>query len=226
MLFRIKSLVLLGFLALTACGGSEESTTVLTTTGVISPSPTPSPSQPRPTSTPSPPSQSPSPIVRSSPTPTPSPIVRSSPTPTPTAKPTASPIPSPSPSLSSTADQVILLTNQNRVAQGLSPLEQSAQLQKAAQDHANDMAKQNYFSHIGINGSTLASRVSATGYPWSALGENIARGQSEATTVVTGWMQSPGHRGNILDPSFREMGVGYAQGSSGPYWVQVFGSSR
>jgi uncharacterized protein YkwD len=88
------------------------------------------------------------------------------------------------------------------------------------------MAKQNYFSHIGVDGSTLTSRVSTTGYSWSTLGENIARGQTEAASVVKGWMESPGHRGNILDPEFGDIGVGYAQGSSGPYWVQVFGSSR
>lgn len=78
------------------------------------------------------------------------------------------------------------------------------------------------FSHV-INGLGPADRVSATGYTWHAVGENIAWGYMTPDAVMTGWMNSAGHKANILGSSYTELGVGYALDAAGrPYWVQVF----
>lgn len=150
--------------------------------------------------------------------------------------PAPAPVPAPAPgtSPSAFAQQVLTLTNQAR-AQARScgaasfaaaaPLTFSAQLAQAAQGHASDMAARNYFSHTSLDGRTVAQRVTAAGYSWRALGENIAAGQRTPEEVVAGWLRSEGHCRNIMNPSYRELGVGYAQGSSyGTYWVQDFGT--
>ncbi|MFC4639008.1 CAP domain-containing protein [Deinococcus hohokamensis] len=164
----------------------------------------------------------------SSPAPTtPSPI-----TPTPAPAPTPSPTPAPS----GIAQRVLDLTNaaraQARTCGGTaySPapaLSLNAQLTQAAQGHAADMAARNYFSHTSLDGRTMADRVEATGYRWSTIGENIAAGQTSPEEVVSGWLNSPGHCANIMNPAFRELGVGYAQGGNyGHDWVQDFGTAR
>jgi uncharacterized protein YkwD len=80
------------------------------------------------------------------------------------------------------------------------------------------MVTANFFSHTGSNGSTLAQRVNATGYAWSSLGENIAAGQTSVNSVVDGWIASPGHCANIMNPAFVEMGLACVPGtSSNPY---------
>lgn len=105
-------------------------------------------------------------------------------------------------------------------------LSASAQLGQAAQGHASNMATRNYFSHTSQDGRTLADRINATGYRWSTIGENIAAGQPIPEDVVSGWLSSPGHCRNIMNPAFRELGVGYVQGGShGHSWVQNFGTS-
>ncbi len=114
---------------------------------------------------------------------------------------------------------VIELVNCARGQNGLAPLFSNALLEVAAQAHAQDMVTNNYFSHTGLNGSTLGSRVTAVGYNWTAVGENIAQGQSTDYQVFNDWMNSPGHRANILSPSYTEIGVGRV----GNTWVQVFG---
>jgi uncharacterized protein YkwD len=88
------------------------------------------------------------------------------------------------------------------------------------------MAASGVMSHTGPDGSTMTSRVEAAGYEWSTLGENIARGQSDAASVMESWMNSPGHRANILNCSFTELGVGVHFGDGGPWWTQDFGASR
>jgi uncharacterized protein YkwD len=126
--------------------------------------------------------------------------------------------------------QVVALVNAERGKQGLDPLEVNPQLMTAAQSHAADMATQDYFSHIGEDGSTVADRVNGAGYAWTALGENIAAGSATPAVVMQQWMNSSGHRTNILNPAFQQIGVGYIflQNDSGSltyqhYWVQVFG---
>ena len=120
------------------------------------------------------------------------------------------------------------LTNEARKDAGLKPLRSSYQLGVSAQEYAEDLATQNFFSHQGKDGSTLSSRVAATGYDFAAAGENIAAGQRTAQTVFDGWMNSDGHRKNILATDYTEVGFGLfdATGSSdyGKYWVQNFGT--
>lgn len=107
------------------------------------------------------------------------------------------------------------------------PLTYNALLAQAAQAHASDMATKNYFSHTSLDGRTPDQRVSATGYTWTRMAENIATGNTTPEEVVAGWLQSPGHCANIMSPNLKELGVGYAYnaGSSyGHYWVQDFGT--
>ncbi|MHA7959258.1 CAP domain-containing protein [Streptomyces sp. L500] len=120
--------------------------------------------------------------------------------------------------------QVVILVNAQRQAAGCSPLRVSSQLTAAAQKHSDDMAEEHFFSHTNPDGAGPGSRISAAGYHWEAYGENIARGQATPAAVMDAWMRSAGHRENILDCAFREMGVGVATGPEGPFWTQDFGS--
>ncbi|PTA68050.1 CAP domain-containing protein [Deinococcus arcticus] len=148
----------------------------------------------------------------------------------------AAPAPTPTPPAAGFAQRVLDLTNAARAAGAtcgsaayapVPALSLNPQLTQAAQGHAADMAAQNYFSHTGKDGRTFAQRVTAAGYTWRAVAENIAAGQSTPEQVVTGWLKSEGHCKNIMSASYRELGVGYAQGGSyGHYWVQDFGSAR
>ena len=119
---------------------------------------------------------------------------------------------------------VLRLVNQERTARGLSALTLSQKLDTAADRHSDDMATQGYFSHTGQDGSNVGTRIERAGYTrWRTWGENIAAGQRSAASVVQAWMNSPGHRANILKPNFTHMGLGYVTNSSGtPYWTQVF----
>jgi uncharacterized protein YkwD len=122
---------------------------------------------------------------------------------------------------------VIELINTERVNSGLSPLNPQEQLVSAAQLHSADMGCYNYFSHTGLDGSDVGSRTQRQGYNWSSVGENIAAGYSSPTDVVAGWMNSPGHKANILSADYTEIGVGYAFGGNsqfGSYWTAVFAS--
>ncbi|BAU87675.1 allergen V5/tpx-1 family protein [Streptomyces laurentii] len=85
------------------------------------------------------------------------------------------------------------------------------------------MAARDFFDHTNPDGDGPGERVTATGYQWSTYGENIAKGQATAAEVMEGWMNSPGHRANILNCDFREIGIGLHT-SGGPYWTQVFGA--
>lgn len=116
--------------------------------------------------------------------------------------------------------QVDSLVDAKRARAGCGPLAIDVRLTLAAQRHAVDMATKKYFSHTSLNGTTWIQRIKATGYP-SPAGENIARGYSTATAVVTAWMNSYGHRKNLLNCKFKRVGVGYA--GPGHYWVQDFG---
>jgi len=93
-------------------------------------------------------------------------------------------------------------------------------LEKAAQKHANDMARKDFFSHTGSDKSTVSTRVDREKFEWIIVGENIAMGQMDEETVVDGWMNSPGHCKNIMNPEFKYIGV--ALSANGQYWVQVF----
>ncbi|WP_405805082.1 CAP domain-containing protein [Streptomyces sp. NBC_00210] len=122
--------------------------------------------------------------------------------------------------------QVLSLVNKERASAGCSPLSSNSKLTEAADDYSDVMARSGVMSHTGPDGSTMTSRVEAAGYQWSTLGENIARGQSDAAAVMDAWMHSPGHRANILNCSFKEIGIGVHFGDGGPWWTQDFGASR
>ncbi|MDP9798086.1 uncharacterized protein YkwD [Catenuloplanes nepalensis] len=119
--------------------------------------------------------------------------------------------------------QVIAQTNTERAKAGCKKLTVSPALTTAARGHSSDQAKHGYFSHTGRNGSTFTARVKTAGYA-PAVGENIAWGYSDTTGVMTGWMNSPGHRKNILNCKAVKIGVGVARDTKGTiYWTQEFG---
>lgn len=119
--------------------------------------------------------------------------------------------------------RVLELVNANRAASGVAPLALNAKLSAAAQKFAQLMVAENFFSHTSPDGSSAGDRISAEGYDWRTWGENIAWGQATADAVMTAWMNSSGHRANILTSNFKEIGIGYYKGSS-IYWVQDFGA--
>ncbi|MGW7029859.1 CAP domain-containing protein [Streptomyces xanthophaeus] len=121
---------------------------------------------------------------------------------------------------------VLSLVNKERKAAGCDPLTANAKLNAAARAYSDTMARSGVMSHTGPDGSTMTSRVEAAGYAWSRLGENIARGQSDADAVMNAWMNSSGHRANILNCDFREIGVGLHKGDGGPWWTQNFGTGK
>ncbi|MFF5846442.1 CAP domain-containing protein [Streptomyces massasporeus] len=125
-----------------------------------------------------------------------------------------------------TEAQVLSLVNKERAAAGCSPVTANDRLTRAADDYSDVMASSGVMSHTGPDGSTMTTRVEAAGYQWSTLGENIARGQADAASVMKSWMNSPGHRANILNCSFKELGVGVHFGDGGPWWTQNFGAGR
>jgi uncharacterized protein YkwD len=105
------------------------------------------------------------------------------------------------------------------------PLQISRRLTDAASDHARDMARKKYFEHRGADGSEPKDRVRRAGYEPRLTGENIAYGPESAEEVVAGWLASPGHCENIMDPRFKDIGVGLASERKRGriYWVQNFG---
>lgn len=124
------------------------------------------------------------------------------------------------------AQEILRLVNVERRRVNAPPLVLNDKLTAAAQRHAQDMATSRRMSHTGSDGSTMRSRIDATQYNWSTIGENVAMGQPTAAAVMAAWMNSPGHRQNILNPAFTELGVGYATGANRPYWAQVFARPR
>jgi uncharacterized protein YkwD len=135
---------------------------------------------------------------------------------------------------------VLCLINQEREAHGESALVPNAKLARAAQGHSEDMASEDYFSHVAPNGESPLDRMRAAGYIYSsrigyAVGENIAWGTlwlASPQSIVAAWMASPGHRANILDANYRETGVGVsphppasmAEGQAGALYTQDFGT--
>ena len=100
------------------------------------------------------------------------------------------------------------------------PLHWDEKLEQAAQTHADDMSRRRYFSHTSKDGTIFSARISRAGYDWNVVGENIAKGYPTARAVVEGWRSSKDHCPNLLNPKFRDMGVG----KTGPYWVQDLGA--
>jgi uncharacterized protein YkwD len=160
-------------------------------------------------------------------------VVKGEATPTITPTPTPTEVPPVTATPTTGADQferrVIELTNEHRRGAGCPDLARDDQLTTAARNHSTDMALNDFFSHVGSNGSTFTQRIEATGYQWSNAAENIAAGYSSPEAVVEAWMNSQGHRDNILNCALREIGVGYyylatdtGEVNYGHYWTQVF----
>jgi uncharacterized protein YkwD len=136
---------------------------------------------------------------------------------------TASPAHAATATPTSLESQIIALTNKHRVAARCPALATNTKLVYAARAHSKDMATYNYFSHTGRDGSNFVTRASRAGYT-GASAENIAWGYRGADAVVTTWMNSAGHRQNILTCSHRVVGVGVAKKADGtPYYTQIFG---
>lgn len=127
--------------------------------------------------------------------------------------------------------EMLARVNAARRAAGLAPLRRSLDLDLAAQAHARDLLERGYYSHRSPEGSTPASRARATGYPSSRVSENLHERTGPVELIVKDWLNSPGHRSNIMDPDATELGVGLALGPGhgldpGGYrtvWVQSFG---
>lgn len=124
-------------------------------------------------------------------------------------------------------NEVVRLTNVQRVQHGCGALHIDQRLVTAARGHSTDMVQAGYFDHAGSDGSSFVDREVAAGYPQrAASAENIAWGFRTPSDVVTAWMHSPGHRRNILNCSSQAVGVGLAYGAGGAaYWTQDFGRS-
>lgn len=193
-------------------------------------SPSPSPST-------APPSASPSESSSPSPSDSPTPSRSAAPTPSPTSaapQPSSAPpapsqpgpggLAAPAPGQTAFITQVIKLVNVQRAQNGCGPVTANGQLQQAAQHQSDDMAARQFFDHTNPDGAGPQQRIEATGYQWSTWGENIARGQSDPASVMNSWMNSPGHRANILNCAFKQLGVGVHMGQGGPWWTQDFGT--
>jgi uncharacterized protein YkwD len=130
-----------------------------------------------------------------------------------------------SPAAAETVSSVLTLTNAERRRAGLDELRESHLLQQAAQLQSEQMGTVRVMDHVlpGTLYPSPADRLAAVQYQWSAYGENVAMGQRSGGEVVAAWMNSPGHRANILNPRYTELGVGYSLDQHGrPYYTQVF----
>lgn len=122
-------------------------------------------------------------------------------------------------------DSLLKATNDARAANGLAPLSSSADLDKSALSKCNDMVARNYWSHDNPDGKEPWKFIDETGYSYNTAGENLAYGFNSESSVVSGWMNSPGHRANILNKAFKEVGFGVCKGENymaqGPQLVVV-----
>ena len=173
----------------------------------------------------------------------PKPVVPVTPAPVNPAPVTPSPVP-PAPTLSSEAQNALRLVNAARAQSrqcgattypAVPALTWNAKLESAAKAFNQEMIAKQFFDHIGPDGSTPATRLTAQGYSWSTIGENIALGSlgSSLDTVsgaMQGWLNSPGHCHNIMNANFTEMGLvgtaGNWNGLDAMYWTQEFGRPR
>jgi uncharacterized protein YkwD len=128
----------------------------------------------------------------------------------------------------SAAGQILALVNTERAKKNnCRPLTLNSKLNKAAQAHTVDMATHNFFDHNSRDGRSPFDRITAAGYRFSSAAENIAAGSSTAAATMNQWMNSPGHKANILNCGFKELGVGHAKGVNADfsdYWTQDFGT--
>jgi len=117
----------------------------------------------------------------------------------------------------------------DRAFDATGPLRLDATLARAAEAHAQDMARRSYLEHRALDGSTPGDRATRAGYRWQAVGENLASGVFSAREAVEGWLQSPGHCANLMQPNFTEMGIAFAVNAgseAGIYWAQTLARPR
>jgi len=125
--------------------------------------------------------------------------------------------------------RVLELTNAERAKVGVAPLTLSSELRSAAEDYSVVLATSDCFQHTCGPVPDIADRIGQAGYlGWTAIGENIAAGYQSPEAVVAGWMASPGHRQNLLNSKYKEIGIGMAVGGGryGTFWTQDFGARR
>lgn len=199
--------------------------------GTISQQATPAPTKaPEATKAPTPaPTKAPEVTKAPTPAPTKAPQVTKAPTPAPTKAPQVTKAPTPAPTKapqvtaapsSDYVRQVVSLVNEQRAANGLSALTLDQTLTAAAQKRAVETATS--FSHTRPDGSKFSTVLSEYGINYRYSGENIAYGQKTPQEVVTAWMNSPGHRANILSSNYGKIGVGCYKSGSTYYWSQLF----
>lgn len=197
-------------------------------TEIPSPDTTPIPtSEPAPTNTPTPaPTLTPTAAPTVTPTSTPTAAPTLTPTVTPTAAPTLTPTAAPTqaPSgLSAMEQEVFALVNSERAKNGLSALSWADDVAAVARAHSSDMINRGFFSHTNPDGESPFDRLKNNGISYRTAAENIAYGQKTPADVMNAWMNSSGHRANILNKNVTELGVGAVKNNNGTiYWTQVF----
>jgi uncharacterized protein YkwD len=147
-------------------------------------------------------------------------------TPVVTTAPTRTLMPTTAPTSSSAIEaaraQILSMVNQQRATAGCKPLTANSHLDELAQNFSDDMAARGFFDHTDPDGNTPWDRAKKLGIS-NLGGENIARGQADAQAVMDAWMNSPGHRANILNCDYTTLGVGIHFAPGGPWWTQDFG---
>jgi len=150
----------------------------------------------------------------------PAPTAPVQPTPEVKPAPTTPAEPAQNASVSAIEKEVLDLTNVERQKAGLAPLQTDSKLMNSARQKSTDMATNKYFSHTSPTYGSPFDQMKANGVTYKSAAENIAMGQRTAQEVVKGWMESPGHRQNILTAGYTHIGIGYD--ANGHYWTQQF----
>jgi uncharacterized protein YkwD len=171
--------------------------------------------------------------------PTGAPPINPSPTPQPTNPPLVDPEPAPDPSLDGFQSLILSLVNAARAEArncggtpfpAAPPVNWDERIESAALGHSEDMALNENFSHTGTDGSNAGDRLLMEGYDWSRWGENILVGLDDAAEAIDAWIDSPGHCSIMMDPSFKEVGAGIAEGlfqsGTASYWTLVFAAEN
>ena len=122
-------------------------------------------------------------------------------------------------------EELSALVNQKRRTAGVPMLKKSPLLSQVARNHSRDMSARDFFHHTNPDGQGPKARLEESGYAWRAFGENIGCGQVSPRLIFEAWLKNDSHRENILNPFYREIGVGFvAGGSCGSYWTGLFAS--
>jgi uncharacterized protein YkwD len=126
-----------------------------------------------------------------------------------------------------TADKCTAIANAERKKAGLRALVQHRTVNAVALAHSKYQASINKMTHTGKGGSSAGTRLTAAGYRWRTWGENVAYGYADCAAVLRGWMNSPGHKANILNRNFTHIGIGVAKAANGRlYWTMVLSAPR